>query len=333
MSGSLLKNYLGFNIQVSLLSLLLLTVLGVGTSFAMACAFVRHPTIFKYPAMLCSMFTLGTKLVAVFVHTPEVKEFSLKTSTAECNHESSIQLLLLLHIWLRGGELYHTAIISSILVIGKVGSENILMKGEVNKLEEKSFIEKVLLILQYTPVMALTSMFRLCGSTIAFHHPSFLLPLSPTLALFLTWAYLALNVPLLLVLFTLLKPWSSSLRKLTPLDLASGIMGEFVTVSLLIACISMISVIPGDRLGRSGSRGKQRNPAGHRHLPPYHFMQVSYLLKIETNDKTREIVARDWSKKVFSDYSRYSTTGNLYFKTNLTIFFATPTPPTPLFSF
>ena len=177
------------------------------------------------------MFTLGTKLLAVFVHTPEVKEFSLKTSTAECNHESSIQLLLLLHIWLSGGELYLGAIVSSTLVIGKVGSENILMKGEVNKLEEKSFVEKVLLIVQYTPVMALTSMFRLGGSTIAFYHPSFLLPLSPVLALFLTWVYVALNVPLLFTLLVLLKPWCPSLRKLTPMDLAEGIMGEFVTVS------------------------------------------------------------------------------------------------------
>ena len=177
------------------------------------------------------MFTLGTKLLAVFVHTPEMKEFSLKTSTAECKHESSLQLLLLLHIWLSGGELYLGAIISSTLVIGKVGSENILMKGEVNMLEEKCFFEKVLLILQYTPVMVLTCMFRLGGSAIVFYHPSFLLPLSPALSLFLTWAYVALNAPLLLILLTLLKPWCSSLRKLTPMHLAEGIMGEFVTVS------------------------------------------------------------------------------------------------------
>ena len=222
------------DVQVSVSSLALLSVLGVGTSFAMACAFVRQPTIFKYPALLCSMSTLGIKLIAIFVHTPEMKEFSLKTSTAECNHESSIQLLLLLHIWLSGGELYLGAIVSSNLVIGKVGSENFLMKGEVNQLEEKSFLEKVLLIMRYTPVMALISVFRIGGATIAFYHPSLLLPLSPVLALFLTWAYLALNIPLLLIVFTLLKPWSSSLRKLSPLDLATGIMGEFVTVRIFL---------------------------------------------------------------------------------------------------
>ena len=160
-----------------------------------------------------------------------MKKFSLKTSTAECKHESSVQLLLLLHIWLGGGELYLGAIVSSTLVIGKVGAANILMKGEVNKLEEKSFLERVLLIVQYTPVMALTSMFRLGSSTIAFYNPSFLLPLSPAFALFLTWAYLCLNVPLLLILLTSLKPWCSSIRKLTPNDLASGIMGESVTVT------------------------------------------------------------------------------------------------------
>ena len=40
-------------IKVSILSLLLLTVLGVGTSFAMACAFVRYPIV-RFPDPLVS---------------------------------------------------------------------------------------------------------------------------------------------------------------------------------------------------------------------------------------------------------------------------------------
>ena len=52
--------------------------------------------------------------------------------------------------------MYLTAMVSSTLVIGKVGAENILMKGQENKLKDKSFLEKVLLLARYIPVVALT---------------------------------------------------------------------------------------------------------------------------------------------------------------------------------
>ena len=190
--------------------------------------------IIKALAYLSATWILGVKLLGLVSHGPETSRLVFQVTGFEMRYEAALQLALVATITISSGKCTWAGIfsgLSSTLVIGKVGSENILMKGEVNTLEEKSFVEKVLLIVQYTPVMALTSMFRLGGSTIAFYHPSFLLPLSPALALFLTWAYLALNIPLLLVLLTILKPWCSRLRKLTPIDLASGIMGEFVTVS------------------------------------------------------------------------------------------------------
>ena len=80
-------------------------------------------------------------------------EFSLNASSAESSYESSCQLLFLLHIWLSGDHMYFSAMVSSVLVIGKVGAENILMKGQENKMKDKSFLEKVVLLLQYTPVI------------------------------------------------------------------------------------------------------------------------------------------------------------------------------------
>ena len=53
-------------------------------------------------------------------------------SSAESSYESSCSLLFQLHIWLRGGQMYLSA-----LVIGKVGAENILIKGQENKIVDK----------------------------------------------------------------------------------------------------------------------------------------------------------------------------------------------------
>ena len=54
--------------------------------------------------------------------------------------------LLLLNIWLSGGKVNKSTILSSVLLIGKVGAENLLNDGE--QLKGKSFFwERVLLIL------------------------------------------------------------------------------------------------------------------------------------------------------------------------------------------
>jgi hypothetical protein len=45
---------------------------------------------------------------------------------------SFLQLLLMLHIWLSGGDFYFGAMVSSLLVIGKVGAEYILTNGKEN---------------------------------------------------------------------------------------------------------------------------------------------------------------------------------------------------------
>ena len=84
----------------------------------------------------------------------------MELSECECFFESSLQLTLLTHIWLSGGKVYKTTIFSSMLVIGKVGAEN-LLNSDGDQLKDKSFWERVALLGKFIPVMALTAVFRL----------------------------------------------------------------------------------------------------------------------------------------------------------------------------
>ena len=239
---------------------LLTCLISIVITSVMAFAIVKQPIIFKYPALICSFFTLAIKILAVFLHTPEMIEFSLNASSAESSYESSAQLLFLLHIWLSGGNMYLTAMVSSILVIGKVGAENILMKGQENKMKDKSFLEKVGLLARFTPVLALTALFRVgCASTVLYH-PHLFLPLTPAFAMFLTWIYLMCSLTLLLTLLSILRTWISNLRQLNIVELGLGLLNECTTLAVW------------GSLGREGSKGLQLGVA------TYHLLiNCSYL--------------------------------------------------------
>ena len=117
------------------------------------------PLAFHYPAVIITISIVATKTVAVFLHSPRIKSLSRKMSESEAFFESALQLTLLLHIWLSGGKVAKSMIFSSVLVIGKVGAENLLNDGE--QLKGKNFWERLLLIGKFIPVMALTAIFRL----------------------------------------------------------------------------------------------------------------------------------------------------------------------------
>ena len=117
------------------------------------------PLAFRYPAIFITVSIVATKTVAVFLHNPRMKSLSRNMSESEAFFESALQLTLLLHIWLSGGKVNKSTIFSSVLVIGKVGAENLLNDGE--QLKGKNFWERLLLILKFIPVMALTAIFRL----------------------------------------------------------------------------------------------------------------------------------------------------------------------------
>ena len=131
----------------------------VATS-AMALGFLTDPLLFQYPATILGCSIVGVKVVGVFVHTPEMKAFSMRVSSFEYSTESSLQLLLLLHLWLSGGPLYLYTILSSLLVIGKCSAEEYLMGNPENLLKDKSAVGKFWLTLKYIPLFSLTAFFR-----------------------------------------------------------------------------------------------------------------------------------------------------------------------------
>ena len=109
------------------------------------------PLALFYPAVFVTCAIVLTKTVAVFVHSPRMKRLSLKMSECECFFESSLQLTLLTHIWLSGGKVYMSTIFSSMLVIGKVGAENLLNDGD--QLKDKSFWERLFLTGKFIPAL------------------------------------------------------------------------------------------------------------------------------------------------------------------------------------
>ena len=133
--------------------------LGTALVVGLGMLFWLRPLIFHYPAVLVTVTIVLTKTVAVVLHSPPMKRLSLKMSECECFFESSLQLTLLTHIWLSGGEVYMSTIFSSMLVIGKVGAENLLNDGD--QLKNKSFWERLVLTGKFIPVIALTAVFRL----------------------------------------------------------------------------------------------------------------------------------------------------------------------------
>ena len=70
--------------------------LGIG---AMAFGFYAKPLLFQYPATILGFSIIGVKVVGVFVHTPEMKAFSVRISAFEYTTESNLQLLLLFYLW------------------------------------------------------------------------------------------------------------------------------------------------------------------------------------------------------------------------------------------
>ena len=127
---------------------------------------MSNPLFLKYPSIVLGTFVVGIKGVCIFVHTPEMKEFSTKVSVQEYSWESSLQFLLLLHIWINGGPLFISPILSSVLIIGKVSTEFYLISEPENLLENKSFLEKLKLVAKHLPVFTLTAFFRLSTATI-----------------------------------------------------------------------------------------------------------------------------------------------------------------------
>ena len=257
----------------SILQLITICLTCVAADSAMIFGFVNYPLVFKYPAFVSSFFILGVKIVALLVHTPHVTELSLKVSSAESSYEAPAQLLFLLHNWLSGGQMHLSTMVTSILVIAKVGAENILIKGEEDKMKDKSFLEKVALLARFMPLTALTALFRIGSASAFLYHVHRLLPFTPTTATYIICFCICFcNMTLLLTLLTILRIWVATLKQLNLVELALGLANEFTTVSVW------------GKLGREGSKGLQLG------IATYHLLlnctYLSWLLAEAT--KTEE---------------------------------------------
>ena len=95
----------------------------------------------------------------------------IRVSAHEYTTESSLQLLLVLYLWLSGGQLYLTPILSSLLIIGKCSAEEYLTGKPENLLAGKSAVEKLWLTVKHIPLFSLTAFFRVGAGVIKVRRP------------------------------------------------------------------------------------------------------------------------------------------------------------------
>ena len=197
--------------------LLSITVV-VGVVVGLVIMWINFPDVIFYLAVPTATSILFVKVMAVFLHGPEMKKLTVKITSTEGQYEAALQLLLISIIWLRKGE-WDVAMVSSILMLGKGAAENLLTFGEDNKLLDQPFGKKIVLLLQYVPVMAMTGFFRIgaIAAMAAWSDNSgvFILPLV---------LLLPLATMILLKIFVL--------KDLSVLDLVKGLMGELSTITI-----------------------------------------------------------------------------------------------------
>ena len=221
-----------------------LLLLGLGFCYTATFAYLVnfYPQVFFYPALCLCLILCGGKFLAVFIHTPEMKQFSVHLSHVECSFEASCQLVLILAIWLSGGEMHLTCMISSVVVIGKVSAENFLMANPKNLLEKASFCQRIMFTIRFIPVFALTAFFR-CGAGIVnvLNYNNFT-PFSPSYTIFLMYCYIVVYYFLFMILGYMLKLVMWDMRQLTAVELSYSLVGECSTITMW------------GKLGRKGSR-------------------------------------------------------------------------------
>ena len=175
----------------------------------------------KYVAIPTATAFLSIKVLALFVHSKEMKRLSVKATMAESSFESSLQLFSVIMSSLMTENYTKATVFSgftSFLMLGKSGAESHLMFSKVNKLEDAPLLDKLWLIAQHAPVFALVAAFRI-GSL------SVIAVWDARVCFFLLCA---LTAPLLVLMVV---KWFA-LSDLTLGDLARGVLGELSIPSL-----------------------------------------------------------------------------------------------------
>ena len=196
--------------------------------------------LFRYMAIIASCFLIAVKLPAVFIHTEWMRKLSMKLTVAESFTESLTQLLLVTNLWLSGGQLYLSTMVSSVLVIGKVSAEAYLVSDQQDLLRGKSFCQRVLAVIKLMPFFSLTAIFRIGSLAVISQSlvPMFepYLPDLPVgvkaniIALFFCHAHMYLTIALTCMLSHC--SLSTSLKQLSLVDILQGSMKEAATTAV-----------------------------------------------------------------------------------------------------
>ena len=190
----------------------------------------RIAFVMKILATVVGSALLGVKVLAVFVHTKNMKMISVKATNYEGVYESSLQLVLVFYVKFSGrGELDVPAMLSSLLMIGKSGAENFLTFKE-NKLAGKSILTTLKMLSKISPPFLFTAVFRISTLSLCFSLNELTYYLILPVSLILPFIFLSL-----LKLFGYLKDFSMA-------DLYRGTAAELTSI-----------VLWGDA-GREGSR-------------------------------------------------------------------------------
>ena len=190
--------------------------------------------VMKILATLVGGALLGVRVLAVFVHTKNMKMISVKAANYEGVYESSLQLVLVLYVKLSGQEemdawMYVPTMVTSLIMIGKSGAENFLTFKE-NKLAGKNIFSTFKMLANLSPPFLFTAAFRISTISLCFACNEL------TFYLFLPLTFL------LPFIFLAILKLCGYLQDFLVADLARGTAGE------------LTSIVLWGNTGREGSR-------------------------------------------------------------------------------
>ena len=226
----ILIEVIGWGVVVSGVVVVLLNCMWTTATSAATTALVM-----KILATLVGGALLGVRVLAVFVHTKNMKMISVKAANYEGVYESSLQLVLVLYVKLSRPEelnwnwIGYPTMLTSLVMIGKSGAENFLTFKE-NKLAGKSIFSTFKMLAKLSPPFLLTAIFRISTIALCFACNEL------TFYLFLPVAFV-----LPFIFLTLLK-LCGYLQEFLVADLARGTAGE------------LTSIVLWGNTGREGSR-------------------------------------------------------------------------------
>ena len=206
-------------------------------SFSVSCfvSIIWFPLLLFYPAVLSVIILLIVNILEVFYPTPNIEKLSSKLNMADNIFDAPCQLLLTTFMWLTSGEMHLSAMMISIFFIGKVSTEQYLMDKPEDLLNDKSFTEKITLMLRFMPLFSLTAFFR-CGAFVVFlidYHKFRIIntEFSILTLIFLTLFYTVVVYLSFMLMFFGWRRTVPELREMSVMEVTTSMVGELTTVT------------------------------------------------------------------------------------------------------